>query len=64
MRGTPTVTSSVAVLRSGSPWALMKYVRVKAVGEGSSKTIYEVKGEDIGNLNYFQYHLILCIGFH
>ena len=55
MRGTPTVTSSVAVLRSGAPWALMKYIRVKAVGEGSSKTIYEVKGEDIGNLNYFQY---------
>jgi len=55
MRGTPTVTSTVSTLTSGSPWALMKYVRIKAVGEGSSKTIYEVKGEDIGNLNYFQY---------
>ena len=55
MVGTPTTTSSVSTLVSGSPFALMKYVRVKAVGEGSSKTIYEVKGEDIGNLNYFQY---------
>ncbi len=49
------VNSGTVTLVSGAPWALMKYVRVKAVGEGSSKTIYEVKGEDIGNLNYFQY---------
>ena len=49
------VNSGTVTLVSGSPWALMKYVRVKAVGEGSSKTIYEVKGEDIGNLNFFQY---------
>ena len=55
MVGTPVITSSVSTLVSGSPWALCKYIRVKAVGEGSSKTIYEVKGEDIGNLNYFQY---------
>jgi hypothetical protein len=49
------VNSGTVTLVSGSPWALMKFVRLKAVGEGSSKTIYEVKGEDIGNLNYFQY---------
>ena len=49
------VNSGTVTLVSGSPWALMKYVRVKAVGSGSSKTIYEVKGEDIGNLNFFQY---------
>ena len=49
------VNSGTVTLVSGAPWALMKYVRVKAVGSGSSKTIYEVKGEDIGNLNFFQY---------
>ena len=40
MVGTPVITSSVSTLVSGSPWALCKYIRVKAVGEGSSKTIY------------------------
>ena len=49
------VNSGTVTLVSGAPWSLMKYIRVKAVGEGSSKTIYEVKGEDIGNLNFFQY---------
>ena len=49
------VNSGTVTLVSGAPWSLMKFVRIKAVGEGSSKTIYEVKGEDIGNLNYFQY---------
>ena len=50
-----TVNSGLAALVSGAPFSLMKYVRVKAVGEGSSRTIYEVKGEDFGNLNLFQY---------
>ena len=49
------VNSGTVTLVSGAPWSLMKYIRVKAVGSGSSKTIYEVKGEDIGNLNFFQY---------
>jgi|TARA_R110002020_G_scaffold466805_1_gene689770 hypothetical protein len=49
------VNSGTVTLVSGAPWSLMKYVRVKAVGEGSSKTIFECKGEDIGNLNFFQY---------
>ena len=49
------VNSGTVTLVSGAPWALMKYIRIKAVGSGSSKTIYEVKGEDIGNLNFFQY---------
>jgi hypothetical protein len=49
------VNSGTVTLVSGAPFSLMKYIRVKAVGSGSSKTIYEVKGEDIGNLNFFQY---------
>ena len=49
------VNSGTVTIISGAPWSLMKYVRIKAVGEGSSKTIYEIKGEDLGNLNYFQY---------
>ena len=49
------VNSSTSVLTSGAPFGIMKYVRLKAVGEGSSKTIFEVQGEDLGNLNYFQY---------
>ena len=49
------VNSGTVTLVSGAPFALAKYIRVKAVGEGSSRTIFEVKGEDFGNLNYFQY---------
>ena len=53
------VNSGTVTLVSGAPWSLMKFIRVKAVGSGSSKTIYEVKGEDIGNLNFFQYGTVV-----
>ena len=54
--GTSTI-SSTSTLVSGAGFALMKFVRVRAVGEGSSRLIYEIKGEDLGNLNYFQYSI-------
>ena len=50
-----TVLSGTSTLVSGAGFALMKFVRVRAVGEGSSRLIFEIKGEDLGNLNYFQF---------
>jgi hypothetical protein len=49
------VLSGTSTLVSGAGFANAKFIRVKAVGEGSSRTIFEIKGEDLGNLNYFQY---------
>ena len=52
--GTATLSSTSTIVTDG----LLKCItaiRIKAVGEGSSRTIFEVSGKDLYNMNMFDY---------
>ena len=53
---TGTVTlSGTSVLVTDALLKCISAIRIKAVGEGSSRTIFEVSGKDLYNMNLFDY---------
>ena len=52
--GTTTI-SSTSTLVEDALLKCVKAIRIKAVGEGSSRTIFEVAGDDLYYLNFFDY---------
>jgi len=50
-----TVLSGTSTLVTNALLRCVKNIRIKAVGEGSSRTIVDIKGEDLYYLNLFDY---------
>jgi hypothetical protein len=50
-----TTLSGTSVLVTNALLRCVKNIRIKAVGEGSSRTIVDIKGEDLYYLNLFDY---------
>ena len=50
-----TVLSGTSVLVQDALLKCVKAIRVKAVGEGSSRTIFDVQGNDLYYMNLFDY---------
>ena len=50
-----TTLSGTSTLVTNSLLRCVKNIRIKAVGEGSSRTIVDIKGEDLYYLNLFDY---------
>jgi len=50
-----TTLGGTSVLVTNSLLRCVKNIRIKAVGEGSSRTIVDIKGEDLYYLNLFDY---------